>query len=137
MKRFYPWLSAFTLSTSAAYCSAAGYGIFDARSLAMGGTGVALGNTANGFYYNPAHMALATKSKNKTKNSTLYVPSITAEVTEGARTAEKINRQSLDQALTQAILLFNNSDFNPENAAKGLEAALAIRNAIDQLDQRP
>ena len=42
------------LISSGTPAAADSYGIFDARGLALGGTGVALGNVDTGHFYNPA-----------------------------------------------------------------------------------
>ncbi len=136
MKRTLPCLLAVWVCSLSPAALAAGYGIYDARTLALGGAGVALGNSRVGFYYNPALMAFNTQSKNKANSSYFYLPTLQAEVAQGALDAEKIQRDELDQALNRAINVFNNTDFSLAGAAQGLAATEAVNRAIDKLSGR-
>ncbi len=127
------WLWAAAICSTSSGLHAAGYGIYDARTLALGGAGVAMGNTEQGFYYNPALMAFNDTSKNKGHNSRFFFPVLTAEASDGAREGAKIYDRHLDEKLTTAIKAFNDSDFSQASAIKAVTASKDIQHAIDTL----
>lgn len=130
------WPLALALCGATQSALAAGYGIYDPRALAMGGAAVAVGNTEQGFYYNPALMAFHATSKTKGHDSRFYFPTLVGQVSDGAMDALQVSDDKLDQRLTRAIDAFNAADFSAVSAREAADAATAITDAIDKLDGR-
>lgn len=118
------------LAASFTYCQgihAAGFGIYDARGMAMGGAGVAVGDLHTGFFYNPALLALGSENENRARTSRWYFPLLTAQTTQASLDALDVSEANLDGRLTAAIDQFNAST-SRETAAD----ALAVTNEADQ-----
>lgn len=108
------------------------FGGFDPRSLAMGGTGVASGSSANAAYYNPALLAMFKTRKESGKNSQFIFPTITGRYFEGIETVEEVQEDNFDEAFVDAIAVYNTNQ-NAANAGAVLQAATDLENNIDDL----
>lgn len=105
---------------------AAGFGIYDARAMAMGGAATGVGDIHTGFFYNPALLALGEENENRARTSRWYLPMLSLQTTEASLDALDISDADLDTRLTSAINTFN--------AATGRDtaaSALAITNEAD------
>lgn len=105
---------------------AAGFGIYDARAMAMGGAATGVGDIHTGFFYNPALLALGEENENRARTSRWYLPMLSLQTTEASLDALDISDADLDTRLTSAIDTFN--------AATGRDtaaSALAITNEAD------
>lgn len=111
--------------------SAMGYGVYDARSLAMGGTGVAIGNSQQAAFYNPALLATGDDES----ESRTYMPSLVAQVSSAVDTATDAVNDNLDQKLSQAMLTFN-SQVNMANAGRVAKLADEMRRLLDKIANR-
>ncbi len=106
---------------------AAGFGVYDARAMAMGGAAAAVGDTHTGFFYNPALLALGEENENRARTSRWYFPMLSVQTTQASMDALDISEADLDSRLTGAIDTFN--------AATGRDtaaSALAITNEADK-----
>jgi hypothetical protein len=74
--------SAFLTLALAQPAVAIDYGVFDARALAMGGTALAVGDTAQAQYYNPALIAFHTGDEDKTRDGRTYFPTIVVQASD-------------------------------------------------------
>lgn len=110
--------------------SGTGYGIYDARTLAMGGASVASANNSNAQFYNSALLAFNQEIEEKTQDARFLFPLLIPQVSESALDLEQVSRDDPLQEISLAI-----DDFNamPDaltaqavvNASAGLDAALA------------
>ena len=116
--------------------SAVPFGTFDPRSLAMGGTGVASGTSANAAYYNPALMARYKTRKERGNNSSFLLPIISAKASESLETIRTVDSENLDQELVNSINTFN-SDQSAQNAREVLNAATDLQSNLDDLLNGP
>ena len=85
------------------------FGAPDARSAAMGKTGVASVGSTNAGYFNPALLASFSQRKHLGENQRLAVPSISAYVSESALELEVIDDAGYETRLNNAIADFNNN----------------------------
>lgn len=109
------------------------YGIFDARGLALGGTGVALGNVDTGHFYNPALTAFHEGHEDRTRDGSHSFHAVLAALSDGARTAADAIADDLEGRLSAAIDNLNQVP-TPAAAREGINAALDLNEAMRQLD---
>jgi hypothetical protein len=105
---------------------AAGFGIYDARAMAMGGAATGVGDTHTGFFYNPALLALGEENENRARTSRWYLPMVSVQTTQASLDALDISDADLDTRLTSAI-----DTFNAATGRDTASAALAITNEAD------
>ena len=108
--------------------SADTYGVFDARSLALGSTGVALGH-----FYNPALTAFHQGHEDRTRDGSHSFHTVLAALSDGARTAADAIADDLEKRLSTAIDNLNNAP-TPETARAGISAARDLENTMRDLD---
>ena len=81
------------------------YGVFDARALAMGGTTLAVGDTSQAQYYNPALLAFHSGDEDKTRDGRTYFPTLVVQATDTVDAALDAVDKELDTKLSNAIKL--------------------------------
>ncbi len=108
------------------------YGIFDARALAMGGTALAVGDTAQAQYYNPALLAFHSGDEDKTHDGRVYFPTMVVQASNTVKSAKNAVDDELDTELSKAVDSFN-AAHTPASA--GLVAASAgdLRKVLDEI----
>ena len=115
------------------HTSADSYGIFDARGLALGGTGVALGNVDTGHFYNPALTAFHQGHEDRTRDGSHSFHAVLAALSDGARTAADVIADDLEGRLSAAIDSLNEVP-TPGAARAGINAAQELDDAMRHLD---
>jgi len=106
------------------------FGIYDARTLAMGSTSVASATNGNAQFYNPALLAFNTEIEEHTQDARFYFPLLISHLSESALTIEDVSRDDPEQLISRAIDDFN---ANPDaltarrvaDAAASFDASLA------------
>jgi Protein of unknown function (DUF3308). len=121
------------LATHASGLAADSYGVFDARGLALGGTGVALGNADTGHFYNPALTAFHEGHEDRTRDGSHSFHALLAAVSDGARTAADLIDDDLEGRLSDAIDDLNGAP-TPETARVGIDAARELERAMRDID---
>lgn len=111
--------------TSPAHAGTA-FGIYDARTLAMGGASVASANNDNAQFYNAALLAFNKEIEERTQDSRFLFPLIIPQVAESAITIEDLSQDDPVGAMTRAVTTFN--------AAPGALAAQAVVDVASNLD---
>jgi len=111
---------------------AAGFGIYDARAMAMGGAAAAVGDTHTGFFYNPALLALGEENENRARTSRWYLPMLSVQTTQASLDALDISDADLDTRLTGAIDAFNQAT-GRDTASDALAITNEADDAIDKL----
>jgi hypothetical protein len=108
------------------------YGVFDARALAMGGTTLAVGDTAQAQYYNPALLAFHTGDEDKTRDGRVYFPTAVAQLSNTTDSAINAVNDELDLKLSNAVGWFNST---PTSAAANSVATSAgnLRTALNKI----
>ena len=98
---------AFALFLSAPGSAGTTFGIYDARTLAMGGASVASADTSNAQFYNAALLAFNDKIEEETRDSRFLLPLITPQVSQSVLDAEDIVSDDLGRDLSRAVNAFN------------------------------
>lgn len=100
------------------------FGTFDARSLAMGGTGVASATSENAGYFNPALMAQYKLPKEKGKNSRFIFPIISLLFSEKIDEVKDVEKENYNQKLSDAVNNFNAAPQDLFNVSSDLQSEL-------------
>lgn len=83
------------------------YGVFDARALAMGSTTLAVGDTAQAQYYNPALLAFHKGDEDKTRDGRTYFPTMVVQASNTVDSAIDAIDDELDSKLSNAVNSYN------------------------------
>lgn len=118
------------LSFHGANLYAQGFGIFEAKGLSQGGATIALGSTDQAHFYNPALLSLHDGIEEKTKDGRVSFPVFSGQVSLVLDDLIDINDNEIDQALVDAIDLFNDA-LTPLTAGN---AQLASQDLLDAVD---
>lgn len=102
------------------------FGIYDARTMAMGGTAVASSGNDNAQFYNAALLAFNDEFEEKTQDGRFLLPILVPEFSESVLDIEEISREAVPAALADAV-----ADYN---ALPGEQTARAVADASEQLD---
>lgn len=129
--------SLFALSTSfcvlqAPLTYAIDYGTYDARALAMGGTAVAVGDTSQAAYYNPALLAFHEGDEDKTRDGRTYFPTLVVRAADTVNSALKAVDDNLDSTLSNAINTYNINS-SSSNAALVAQGSRDLREVLDEI----
>lgn len=108
------------------------YGINDARGLAMGGTVIAVGNTSQAAYYNPALLSFHEGDEDKTRDGRIYFPTLVARAADTVDAAISASNDNLDTALSEAIDAFNNQR-DAVSAGEVASSSRDIRSVLNDL----
>jgi hypothetical protein len=108
------------------------YGIFDARTLAMGGASVASATSAHAMYYNPALFAMYDERKERSGNSRFHFPVAVAQVSDAAEEVARAADDDLDTRITQAVDAFN-ADPTEANALAVLDATADLDDVLGRI----
>jgi hypothetical protein len=102
------------------------YGIYDARTMAMGGASVASANNDNAQFYNAALLAFNEEIEERTQDGRLLFPLLIAQASDSEIELEEISQDDPTSAITRAV-----DDFN---ANPGTQEAQAVVDATASLD---
>jgi hypothetical protein len=129
------WPSALTaalFACTAQTSMAIDYGIFDARALAMGGTALAVGDTTQAQYYNPALLAFHSGDEDKTHDGRFYFPTMVVQASNTVESAKNAVDDELDTKLSNAVNDFNATP-TPETAGPVAVSAGDLRKVLDEI----
>lgn len=115
----------FFVLTSPAFAGTT-FGIYDARTLAMGGASVASANNDNAQFYNAALLAFNTEIEEKTQDARFLFPILVPQVSESVISIERLSQDDPAQSFTRSV-----GDFN---AAPDALRAQAVLNVTENLD---
>jgi hypothetical protein len=130
--RLCPHLLIFSVLIVAPFTWASGYGIYDTRTLALGGTAVALGDINSGHFYNPALTAFHDGHEDRTQDGLHSFQLLVSNLSKGARTAAEAVDEDLEGELSNAIDRLNDVP-TPEAARLGINAARDLERAMRDL----
>ena len=108
------------------------YGVFDARALAMGGTTLAVGDTAQAQYYNPALLAFHSGDEDKTRDGRTYFPTMVVQATDTVDSAIDAVDEELDSKLSNAVNGYN-SLRTAASAGAVASSATDLRKVLDEI----
>ena len=109
------------------------FGIYDARTLAMGGAAVASASNDNAYFYNAALLAFNDEIEERTRDSRVLLPILTPQLSRSAFDVEDIASEDLGADLSGAIDAYNNAP-GSDAATDAASAATALRRAVAELD---
>lgn len=113
---------------------AAPFGYFDARSLAMGGIGVAAGDPASASHYNPALLASTFLDE---ADFSLVIPTFTIgplDIVTVTDTVTNFNDADYATALDTAITSFNSATTTTETSTAATSTATASQNLLNGIN---
>lgn len=113
---------------------AAPFGYFDARSLAMGGIGVAAGSPSNAHHYNPALLASTFNDK---ADFTLVIPNFTIgplDVMTIQNTVSDFSDADYATTLDTSIISYNNASTATETSTTATNVATASQNLLNGIN---
>ncbi len=108
------------------------FGIYDARTLAMGGVSVASANNDNAQFYNSALLAFNEEIEERTQDSRVLLPLLIPQAAESAITIEKFSRNNPSLAITRAVDAFNAAP-NPGTAQTVVDATASLDASLNDI----
>ena len=83
------------------------YGIYDARTMAMGSVSVASANNDNGQFYNAALLAFNEEIEERTQDGRIMLPILVPELSDSAIDLEEISRDDVPLSVSDSVAAFN------------------------------
>ena len=108
------------------------FGIYEPRSLAMGGAGVAAATSVNAVFYNPAILSTYKQHKEKAKNEAFSFPVISARVSRAVETLADLRDTDYQTDIANGINAYN-TDKNPQTAQNALDAVSGLNSTLGQV----
>ncbi|RYY73603.1 MAG: hypothetical protein EOO52_16440 [Gammaproteobacteria bacterium] len=108
------------------------YGVFDARALAMGGAVLAVGDTSQAQYYNPALLAFHSGDEDVSRDGRFYFPTLVVQASETVDSAIDAVDDEFDTKLSNAVNAFNALP-NTANAGDVAAGATDLRKVLDEI----
>lgn len=102
------------------------YGIYDARTLAMGGAAVASAVNDNAQFYNAALLAFNEEIEERTEDSRFLFPLIITQIAESIITLEELSQNDTSGKLSRAV-----QDYNMTPNAQNAQAVVDASNDLD------
>ncbi|MGB5331982.1 MAG: conjugal transfer protein TraF [Woeseiaceae bacterium] len=102
------------------------YGIYDARTMAMGGASVASSNNDNAQFYNAALLAFNEEIEEKTEDGRILLPLFIPEFSESVIDIEEISRDAVPQSIASSVANYNR--------LPGADTAQAVVDSSQTLD---
>ena len=125
--------SCFMFILSSPVTAGTSFGIYDARTLAMGGASVASANNDNAQFYNVALLAFNEEIEEKTQDSRFLFPMLVPQVAESAITIEQLSQDDPSQAITRAVSNFNATP-DPMSAQAVIDVAASLDATLADID---
>lgn len=112
------------------------FGIFDARTLGMGGAAVATASNDNAQFYNPALLAFNSEWEEKTRDARFWFPMVIPRVSESVIELEQVYQDDTYGALSAAVADFNVTP-DAANAQLAANEVANLQASMDELDGAP
>lgn len=106
------------------------FGAYNARAMAMGGTGVSSAHSDAAHYFNPALLATYDQYKERAPQSRAVIPTATLTVSDSIWHLTQFNHTNYETALQQSIDTYN-FDSTPTNAAHVGGVTRDLQNMLD------
>ncbi|MGB5512788.1 MAG: conjugal transfer protein TraF [Woeseiaceae bacterium] len=111
------------------------YGVFDARTMAMGGVAVASANNDNAQFYNSALLAFNDEIEERTEDSRIWFPMLSPQIARAVIDAENIYSDDLHNALTRSVVAFNGAQ-DQTTARDVANSSADLRGALQSIADR-
>lgn len=112
--------------------SALPFGIYEPRSMAMGGAGVAAASSTNAVFYNPAILATYRQYKEKGNNEAFSFPTLAIRASSAVETLADRKDARFEADITTAIDNYNN-DPNTTTAQTALNAVSDLHDILGEV----
>nr|WHW29642.1 hypothetical protein [uncultured bacterium] len=122
---------AFTLASLAH--AGPSYGIYDARTMAMGGASVASANNDNAQFYNAALLAFNEEIEEKTEDGRILLPLFVPEFSESVIDIEEISRDAVPESIASSVANYNR-DPGADTARPVVDASQRLDSYLKRLD---
>ncbi|MCP5089346.1 MAG: conjugal transfer protein TraF [Gammaproteobacteria bacterium] len=122
-----------TLGLTSPVLAGTTYGVYDARTLAMGGVSVASANNDNAQFYNAALLAFNDEIEERTMDSRIWLPLLVAQVSDSVIEIEEVSSDDLAQSMSSSIFDFNALP-DAQTARAVVDATSSLEDALDKLD---
>ncbi len=109
------------------------FGIFDARTLGMGGTSVASANNDNAQFYNAALLAFNDEIEEDTRDSRFLFPLMIPQAAESVITVAELSRDDPTLAIGRAVADFNAGP-DPATAQSVVDAVANFDDGLSDID---
>lgn len=109
------------------------FGIYDARTLAMGGAAAASASNDNAQFYNAALLAFNDEIEERTRDSRFLLPIFAPQLSKSAFDIERVSSDALAPDLTDAVGAYNAAP-GFETAGGAAAAASSLRRVMRELD---
>lgn len=119
-------MSIIAAATSCQAVAGVTYGIYDARTMAMGGTSVASANNDNAQFYNAALLAFNEEIEEKTEDGRLFLPMLVPQLSDSVVDLEEIFSEDLPQSVSRAV-----REFNAAGDAASAQAVVEVTASLD------
>ncbi len=127
-------LTSAALALLASGVEADGFGIYDSKTLALGGASVAIADPGVAVFYNPARLAQHNYDEDSGRHGRFYFPLTTVQVATSVEDIQDIDDDDLTNRLTNSIEQFNAAP-NGTNAAAIVNNSSELLFALDDLRQ--
>lgn len=117
--------------------NAAPFAVFDPRSMALGGAGVAEATTAAAGYYNPGLFALFRDDEDKPSHSRWAAPIVSAKFSNSFQELGEFQDQNYDGGLRAAIVNYNDSAGDTALLSQVANAARLFQTDLNKVANEP
>ena len=111
------------------------YGVFDARTMAMGGVAVASANNDNAQFYNSALLAFNDEIEERTRDARFWFPMLSPQFARAVIDAENIYSDDLYNALSRSVAEFNGAQ-DPTTARNVANVSADLRGSLQSIRDR-
>ncbi len=108
------------------------FGIYDPRSLAMGGAGVAAARSENAMFYNPAILSTYDKYKEDANNEAFSFPVVAVRASKSLETLADQQDRDYETEINTNVSNFNNNQ-TPENALVAVSSISSLLSILSQV----
>jgi len=108
------------------------FGIYEPRSLAMGGAGVASASSVNAVFYNPAILSTYREYKEKGKNEAFSFPVLSVRASRAVETLADVSDVDYESDITNSFNTYN-ADRTPQNAQAALDNISSLYSTLGQV----
>ncbi|WP_317932609.1 conjugal transfer protein TraF [Halioxenophilus sp. WMMB6] len=123
---------ALVAACASATLRAEGYGIYDAKVMALGGSGTAIADSGAAVFYNPALLAQYDYDEDRGHHGSFYFPTLALQLAEVAEDIQDIDDDQLADNLSDSVAAFNAAP-GAANAGGVVDASSALLSSLNQI----
>jgi hypothetical protein len=112
------------------------FGVYDPRSIAMGGAGVASANSSNAIFFNPSLLAQYQTRKHRARNSRFVFPVASFSASQLLEDISDFDKDDPEQALSDSISAYNTNP-SQTTAADVASATKDLKQGLSKFADEP